>query len=173
MRGTLITTIRAFDIPRIIPADAGNTAGSPTTACSTSDHPRGCGEHSRYALARIVELGSSPRMRGTRTASLIDCAGLGIIPADAGNTLFCLESRQPGQDHPRGCGEHVSVGLQPRQWTGSSPRMRGTLSRSASLLPRPGIIPADAGNTPLSFLCSVSKLDHPRGCGEHMWPLIE
>ena len=50
---------------------------------------------------------------------------------------------------------------------GSSPRMRGTLTRIASISPRTRIIPADAGNTAPAALFWTGTGDHPRGCGEH------
>ena len=51
--------------------------------------------------------------------------------------------------------------------TGSSPRMRGTLSFVGRVRIVRGIIPAYAGNTP--FLLDNRSVygDHPRVCGEH------
>ena len=91
--------------------------------------------------------GSSPRMRGTRTAHGRWLSGLGIIPAYAGNTLARNTMRPIRRDHPRVCGEHGN--RRPREvsvW-GSSPRMRGTL---------------------WGFVASYFAIrDHPRVCGEH------
>ena len=51
--------------------------------------------------------------------------------------------------------------------SGSSPRMRGTLTYHNTPHFQLGIIPAHAGNTScLSFFC-YSLWDHPRACGEH------
>ena len=33
--------------------------------------------------------------------------------------------------------------------------------------PKPGIIPADAGSTSVSYIHDYLIEDHPRGCGEH------
>ena len=131
------------------------------------DHPRVCGEH-RIAQAVIgTILGSSPRVRGTPWYFLTNVAFRRIIPACAGNTPVFSFSRRTPRDHPRVCGEHI------HQWscalclTGSSPRVRGTRALSCARVPRPGIIPACAGNTrPCGPRC-CSPRDHPRVCGEH------
>ena len=70
----------------IIPADAGNTSGADMQRLVTGDHPRGCGEHSTSLALRIQPRGSSPRMRGTLSNGISRVSGVGIIPADAGNT---------------------------------------------------------------------------------------
>ena len=48
-----------------------------------------------------------------------------IIPADAGSTIPIHRIRRSGKDHPRGCGEHLSVSVTVSSPVGSSPRMRG------------------------------------------------
>ena len=106
-------------------------------------------------------------MRGTRSAGERVGQFRGIIPAYAGNTIHCRRTRLGDGDHPRVCGEHQprgqSVGL---RW-GSSPRMRGTHAARADCRRAGGIIPAYAGNTPLSGVAERWRRDHPRVCGEH------
>ena len=51
---------------------------------------------------------------------------------------------------------------------GSSPRMRGAPHLYDETSNHSGIIPADAGSTPLLFCSSLITQDHPRGCGEHL-----
>ena len=53
MRGTLTVPLRDRSLPRIIPADAGNTDSQPGRRGMQKDHPRGCGEHTALAL-RLV-----------------------------------------------------------------------------------------------------------------------
>ena len=86
MRGTHLQ--RAYDAQRhgIIPAYAGNTARSRCRCRTARDHPRVCGEHRVEPLGPVVELGSSPRMRGTLLYALYAVNSGGIIPAYAGNT---------------------------------------------------------------------------------------
>ena len=50
---------------------------------------------------------------------------------------------------------------------GSSPRVRGTLSRASTATSWSRIIPACAGNTCRSGNAAPSRRDHPRVCGEH------
>ena len=52
-------------------------------------------------------------------------------------------------------------------WTGSSPRMRGTLLDWLAPVRCLGIIPAHAGNTCACSLPRSRRRDHPRACGEH------
>ena len=115
----------------------------------------------------LICLGSSPRMRGTRYPSRsCDCA-CGIIPAYAGNTVHGVSHLIPIGDHPRVCGEHMSVLSTSAFGTGSSPRMRGTPLNGRGAEPLAGIIPAYAGNTFNIMMCHWNLRDHPRVCGEH------
>ena len=52
------------------------------------------------------------------------------------------------RDHPRGCGEHLTVLTWEDPHEGSSPRMRGARCPPRSGRWGGGIIPADAGSTP-------------------------
>ena len=70
----------------IIPAYAGNTISSAWRISPDRDHPRVCGEHHQPIRLQGIELGSSPRMRGTLDAAERVVRFRGIIPAYAGNT---------------------------------------------------------------------------------------
>ena len=149
MRGTQCKKVSSYMPFGIIPADAGNTLGQNWRTLIKKDHPRGCGEHTAYHMAKAYNWGSSPRMRGTPLDGVVVHVVVGIIPADAGNTKSRLVPEQPRKDHPRGCGEH-----QPGQFAmaferGSSPRMRGTRHDDRRIIWDVRIIPADAGNTKL------------------------
>ncbi len=147
MRGTLLDGVENVAYDGIIPADAGNTKYFEETTKSTTDHPRGCGEHSCWCRRRPAGWGSSPRMRGTPDVQPVLLGQGGIIPADAGNTLRTGPMFHVNQDHPRGCGEHRPP-RRCRRWPrGSSPRMRGTRSSDRLDGAAHRIIPADAGNT--------------------------
>ena len=86
-------------------------------------------------------------MRGTRGQGRMVRHYRGIIPADAGNTALFDSLDEIHQDHPRGCGEHLTTLAGLCIAAGSSPRMRGTELEK----------PRDE-----------DTLDHPRGCGEHL-----
>ena len=71
----------------IIPACAGNTSRRDTATLACWDHPRVCGEHFSLSSLWSASTGSSPRVRGTLPWRGAWKAGVGIIPACAGNTM--------------------------------------------------------------------------------------
>ena len=109
----------------IIPADAGSTTIPCLSRRTCQDHPRGCGEHKQGHYAYYSNRGSSPRMRGALGWIVTGIMLVGIIPADAGSTIYWNGASSTSKDHPRGCGEHELNCIQPTKPTGSSPRMRG------------------------------------------------
>ena len=137
----------------IIPAHAGNTHGFVVSVPQVQDHPRACGEHATTAYAATHDLGSSPRMRGTHQCGEHYESQLGIIPAHAGNTRKIFSSAGMRWDHPRACGEHLSVPIGAGGSWGSSPRMRGTHAAHLDVNFLGGIIPAHAGNTSEDVVC--------------------
>ena len=106
MRGTPMQRTDTWSVAGIIPADAGNTAARDCRRSRIKDHPRGCGEHLPVRFYRMLQAGSSPRMRGTRWGCVGHYAYERIIPADAGNTTTTCLPPKSSEDHPRGCGEH-------------------------------------------------------------------
>ncbi len=147
MRGTHVAGAEGVEQSGIIPAYAGNTANPRRFSTCGRDHPRVCGEHDGADRTLSVSTGSSPRMRGTPAVGAADGGFDGIIPAYAGNTKDLWPSYRGCRDHPRVCGEH-KIGKEPMLFdTGSSPRMRGTLSCQVPHGASAGIIPAYAGNT--------------------------
>ena len=147
VRGTHASRMVSACEEGIIPACAGNTFLTMVRVLGRRDHPRVCGEHTSHSLAAFQLVGSSPRVRGTRWLVRVVGEDRGIIPACAGNTCRARSSRWSGWDHPRVCGEHCRGRTRGSPWSGSSPRVRGTLSA-----------------TPFRDTCRV---DHPRVCGEH------
>ena len=154
----------------IIPAYAGNTFRKVRCRRRCRDHPRVCGEHPMTSEPFSFNLGSSPRMRGTRIRRWGCRRRSGIIPAYAGNTAEVVEFVWFFQDHPRVCGEHYPLPSSVLCIWGSSPRMRGTLNFDAECELVSGIIPAYAGNTAGNSRRGCSRRDHPRVCGEHVLP---
>ena len=117
--------------------------------------------------------GSSPRMRGARRVLQCIQSPMRIIPADAGSTSSRVCGTGWFRDHPRGCGEHPLLLWSLLRNVGSSPRMRGALSNGISRVSGVGIIPADAGSTMIFRVLPTLARDHPRGCGEHVFPQID
>ena len=167
MRGTPAESTIIIIRPGIIPAHAGNTAERVPWRLGARDHPRACGEHNMFSQPIPYEKGSSPRMRGTLFDVPCVFVNVGIIPAHAGNTLHKILGGEFVGDHPRACGEHVTIPEDALLTAGSSPRMRGTLSVKFFYFRRVGIIPAHAGNTPFGRVRPMPTRDHPRACGEH------
>ena len=167
MRGTLSDQLVGDAGCRIIPADAGSTTMPLPPMRSDRDHPRGCGEHLQQRYRATDRQGSSPRMRGALGLLEKHDTGAGIIPADAGSTVVQAGPLVDRQDHPRGCGEHLSLRFLFIPELGSSPRMRGALVDHGHDLRVARIIPAEAGSTTRSNGAPRPRGDHPRGCGEH------
>ena len=111
---------------RFIPACAGNSTTSP--------------------CPKTWRNGSSPRVRGTRHAGGHAVGWHRFIPACAGNSMACGNSSQNQPVHPRVCGELLGARGIMRASAGSSPRVRGTPSSTAT---RP-----------------TTTAVHPRVCGE-------
>ena len=70
----------------IIPAHAGLTLVRSRSAQRLRDHPRACGAHQKIDVAVKWNMGSSPRMRGSRQERHPRQRRGGIIPAHAGLT---------------------------------------------------------------------------------------
>ena len=151
-------------------------------------HPRVCGEHNAVTICSSRSSGSSPRVRGTRSAVASEAGLPRFIPACAGNTPYSYSRRSSSPVHPRVCGEHGAVGAARRGGHGSSPRVRGTRSwpfpeiTRGSVHPRvcgehipaKGLSPSSNGSSPrvrgtpaLVLPSALSEPVHPRVCGEH------
>ena len=150
LRGTHRGLFQQAQERGIIPALAGNTRWGASTRGASRDHPRACEEHASMTLDVYADLGSSPRLRGTRFEAVPQPVDDGIIPALAGNTPRSVSSPGRAGDHPRACGEHHAGLRQGPHLGGSSPRLRGTPDRLPRIDDIRGIIPALAGNT---FCC--------------------
>ncbi len=114
----------------------------------------------------MQEAGSSPRVRGTRGHIVDRQCFWRFIPACAGNAA-------PGRTeyllltvHPRVCGERAVDFGQRGPIGGSSPRVRGTLSRSSRISTPSRFIPACAGNASSAARSARGAAVHPRVCGE-------
>ena len=111
-------------------------------------------------------------MRGAHSTDHLGWQLAGIIPADAGSTQNQAAAILVGEDHPRGCGEHLHDAAWHSIQSGSSPRMRGALCTYTGSRYPVRIIPADAGSTARQGSGSAHVGDHPRGCGEHHVPRL-
>ncbi len=89
-----------------------------------------------------------------------------FIPAPAGNGSPQSKRHSPESVHPRACGEWFCARADARRVAGSSPRLRGMVSRiQPGKLPH-RFIPAPAGNGQRSTSYMLAVTVHPRACGE-------
>ena len=166
VRGTLSSPTSAGLGSRIIPACAGNAAFARRSICFVADHPRVCGERRGPGTEQDLDAGSSPRVRGTPQGGARHVHVQRIIPACAGNANRRRAILHSRPDHPRVCGERGCHRSPAYSMRGSSPRVRGTPRSRGESSSRSRIIPACAGNAPITARAPSRPPDHPRVCGE-------
>ncbi len=170
VRGRLAQTIAPTSQQGWIPAGAGETADSAVLATDCRVDPRGCGGDVPKTSEWMTRTGGSPRVRGRphRAHDAVD--GLGWIPAGAGETLGLADIEDGHWVDPRGCGGDRVIRRCDRPTSGGSPRVRGRLRRPVDLSPRPGWIPAGAGETATCSAAAPARGVDPRGCGGDAGP---
>ena len=92
-----------------------------------------------------------------------------ITPAGAGKTRFTVKLCPTRQDHPRRCGENVSLSAICFLRSGSPPQVRGKPAHTSAARCMHRITPAGAGKTVLLEFAPLRVQDHPRGCGENVF----
>ena len=147
MRGKLFCTAYGSHLPGNIPAHAGKTPFAPTRAIGFREHPRACGENLFHLEVGVESEGTSPRMRGKLLIGMSRRVPGRNIPAHAGKTLCPMLQALSPEEHPRACGENFPRAFPGRGITGTSPRMRGKLTRDGNWLTIVRNIPAHAGKT--------------------------
>ena len=90
---------------RITPAYAGKRYSPAKYPAFSRDHPRLCGEKSRYRVTLWITAGSPPPMRGKAEHFSQHTNLKRITPAYAGKSFFPAGSLLRHRDHPRLCGE--------------------------------------------------------------------
>ena len=153
---------RAGSSPRM----RGTPSSHRDQAANEADHPRACGELEHVRVSIIDPCGSSPRMRELALVLKSGMAEYGSSPRMRGTPHLREHVGRPSPDHPRACGELLSITEDGNEESGSSPRMRGTLLDIVGPLCFHRIIPAHAGNSLPSVPAFGSHADHPRACGE-------
>ena len=172
MRGTVDAVTPKSAMSGIIPACAGNSRMFLASPRKYEDHPRVCGEQLWKYPKVNKSWGSSPRVRGTESHLLCFQHPVGIIPACAGNRAGRRHALGTCWDHPRVCGEQLIITELLMLFSGSSPRVRGTVPQTLRIGCLNGIIPACAGNSSMSSCMRDASRDHPRVCGEQWYCLM-
>ena len=152
---------------RRIPAHAGKTRVSTSSACRARAHPRSRGENHVLALLQVHLAGASPLTRGKRTTTSRRSMRWGRIPAHAGKTARLPHERCRGPAHPRSRGENLEAIAGKIDQRGASPLTRGKRQTHRTIALLPGRIPAHAGKTPSrpGYWCRGRA--HPRSRGEN------
>ncbi len=166
VRGTSAQKCLLCNIPRFIPACAGNVSSDRLQGIYHTVHPRMCGERGIYSIKTTTSSGSSPHVRGTSFQPPSDFSYTRFIPACAGNVTRVRKGFLSLTVHPRMCGERGLKTGKSRKEDGSSPHVRGTLKPSDRLLIPIRFIPACAGNVQGASGAALGKPVHPRMCGE-------
>ena len=133
VRGTVLGMTEIILALRFIPACAGNSPRDVPGIRPTIRpvHPRVCGEqYSRWVTDKALA-GSSPRVRGTALFAAVLAARSRFIPACAGNSAFGGTIAVLRPVHPRVCGEQLTDAFWTDSNGGSSPRVRGTVTRGS------------------------------------------
>ena len=147
MRGKHGDISRLRDIFGITPAGAGKTRKRKLLPELSEDHPRRCGEN--YILNCEVEhlAGSPPQVRGKPITEAFKADIDRITPAGAGKTVTRQSASIFKQDHPRRCGENLTLGQPSIVARGSPPQVRGKHGKGEIMTKFEGITPAGAGKT--------------------------
>ena len=149
VRGTVAPGDAGEEWVRGIPACAGNSDTCEATCAQSSGHPCACGEQCGPWAASWLRNGSSLRVRGIARywrhpgrfsrvipacaggigGSLLHAGPVGrVIPACAGNRASAWSGQLGFPGHPCVCGEQSIVGAPDSSSSGSSLRVRGTVS---------------------------------------------
>ncbi len=150
---------------RSIPACAGEPAPAARWPCPTWVYPRVCGGTLAAAARATGDIGLSPRVRGNPRFRFRTHALGGSIPACAGEPGVGADDRSVRWVYPRVCGGTVTD-LAPRPVRrGLSPRVRGNPDHLPQANPRPGSIPACAGEPTFQNASGGEETVYPRVCG--------
>ena len=166
VRGTGSASKRLHPDDRFIPACAGNRGPDVGVGLFRTVHPRVCGEQALPDQFGRINLGSSPRVRGTVISVGFMIVELRFIPACAGNRSYILSARPNTAVHPRVCGEQARRAFSGGRSNGSSPRVRGTAEPAGGVHLHLRFIPACAGNSRSGQDGPACPAVHPRVCGE-------
>ena len=171
MRGKVQCVVVGDPYVRITPAYAGTRPFAVNKTPAGGDHPRLCGEKFSESLQTLVMIGSPPPMRGKACDKRKFRRGIRITPAYAGKSGIITVEVSYMQDHPRLCGEKTVKGFRDPAEKGSPPPMRGKDATIEFRVPVLRITPAYAGKSGFHAITTDAVQDHPRLCGEKVFPL--
>ena len=148
-----------------IPACAGEPRRCPQTGRFQGVYPRVCGGAQPRRPVLPLDLGLSPRVRGSRVWERGRRCLDGSIPACAGEPSPAPEGSYWGGVYPRVCGGASVKPIPPFIWAGLSPRVRGSPWRWHLTRGPAGSIPACAGEPGRATVRGGRERVYPRVCG--------
>ena len=110
MRGKLFDLLAGCVNRRITPAGAGKTGIAVVGGVAEEDHPRRCGENVIPFVDECRIVGSPPQVRGKLSRWAVCRFLCRITPAGAGKTPHKCGGMVFVRDHPRRCGENLTLG---------------------------------------------------------------
>ena len=125
MRGKGFSCRQRVSWVGITPAYAGKSFLLDSAPVTVQDHPRLCGEKLALIMLPLIVMGSPPPMRGKAQVPPVRQRRAGITPAYAGKSRRKGICRRKAWDHPRLCGEKITMFLFSKNALGSPPPMRG------------------------------------------------
>ena len=148
-----------------IPACAGEPLHAAARCPSTGVYPRVCGGTWKTLTSPLRLMGLSPRVRGNPQLDRAVRAGLGSIPACAGEPGVAFGVADVAGVYPRVCGGTVASIRRGAAVGGLSPRVRGNRAQHGWQLTWWRSIPACAGEPGCRLTKTIPKRVYPRVCG--------
>ena len=165
VRGNHVSIVSPFLECGSIPACAGEPLRRPASRGTCQVYPRVCGGTEIALPYAPAFVGLSPRVRGNPFGRDRDVAGLGSIPACAGEPVRPRSRRCWSRVYPRVCGGTGRRVGPLALGEGLSPRVRGNHPRLAAAARPDGSIPACAGEPFVVDGQNRSVRVYPRVCG--------
>ena len=164
--GTRIFPSSRLRSRRFIPTCVGNSHKMPSLRYATTVHPHVCGELFVRFSASTTPIGSSPRVWGTQLHETTAFPAMRFIPTCVGNSPPFHLPHSRLSVHPHVCGELSLPALSSRTWSGSSPRVWGTLTDPCLPTCLSRFIPTCVGNSRFKRPTATTTPVHPHVCGE-------
>ncbi len=165
MRGSRWHSRHLNSTSRSIPACAGEPRLPAGVDSRDRVYPRVCGGATPFSGFLPAHLGLSPRVRGSRRAVGAGVAGLGSIPACAGEPAPSSPRRRMASVYPRVCGGARPPRRRAAADRGLSPRVRGSRAMAGRQIGPTGSIPACAGEPGTIGRRLAFQSVYPRVCG--------
>ena len=145
--GTRYVPVVLVDKNRFIPTCVGNSHSKSQVESKQAVHPHVCGELFSPSFSITTSCGSSPRVWGTLSMSIIVDGLVRFIPTCVGNSCYAADSHIKLTVHPHVCGELPCKGSVKSSSLGSSPRVWGTRYNHYQFWQEGRFIPTCVGNS--------------------------